>query len=74
MAKSGYHTKSYEFEQVKNMIGRRVSKTSWKPFASGNTINTVKSIVQHKHLPDELAFQFEEDDSQVECRRCILVS
>lgn len=55
------------------MIGMRVKKTSPKPFKSGNKVNTVKGIVDHPEpkLAGIKAFTFEEDDSVVECRRCI---
>lgn len=51
-------------------VGRQVRKDK-KPFKSGAKINTVVSIVDHPilHVP---AFTFAEDDSVVECRRCIL--
>ena len=52
------------------MIGKKVRKTSPKPFKSGKKVNTVKSIVMHPILKDVMAFTFEEDDSIVECRRC----
>lgn len=51
-------------------IGKQVRKKN-KPFKSGNLINTVKGIIEHPILKIE-SFTFEEDDSYVECRRCIL--
>lgn len=58
------------------MIGKKVWKnrrsdcqTSPKPFKSGFKVNTVKGIVMHDNT-DNLAFVFEEDESQVECWRC----
>jgi hypothetical protein len=59
-------------------IGQKVRKTSGranqlcsKPFKSGNRTNTVKEIVNHPQL-NVPAFTFLEDDSVVECRRCLL--
>lgn len=52
-------------------IGEKVSKDK-KPFKSGSKINTVKDIINHPIL-NIPAFTFEEDDSYVECRRCILI-
>jgi hypothetical protein len=61
-------------------IGQKVRKTSGnnntkqpRPFKSGRKFNTVKGLVQHPTL-NIPAFTFEEDDSIVECRRCILVA
>lgn len=60
-------------------IGKRVCKGSIceqklnnKPFKSGSIINTVKDIIMHPTL-NIPAYTFEEDDSYVECRRCIVV-
>lgn len=58
-------------------IGKRVKKTSKdntepKPFKSGQKINTIKGVITHPHL-NIPAYVFEEDDSYVECRRCIIV-
>jgi hypothetical protein len=66
-------------------IGKRVSKRqvtynpkkikedkSYKPFKSGQKINTVKGVIPHPQLGVP-AYTFEEDDSYVECRRCRLV-
>lgn len=62
----------------KSWIGQKVRKTSGrsnqlssKPFKSGNKTNTVKEIVNHPQL-NVPAFTFLEDDSIVECRRCLL--
>ena len=61
-----------------NNIGKRVSKgsitrkeTNNKPFKSGLVINTVKGVITHPTL-DIPAYTFDEDDSYVECRRCIV--
>jgi len=56
-----------------SMIGKKVRKTSPKPFKSGNKVNTVKGVVIHPIMKDELGFTFEEDDSVVECWRCVEV-
>lgn len=58
------------------MIGKKVTKTyktgtTPKPFKSGLLVNTVKGIINHPIL-NIPAFTFEEDDSYVECRRCVL--
>ena len=55
-----------------NVIGKRVRKRSNKPFKSGEKINTVRGIVSHIGTPN-LAFTFNEDDSQVECWRCVVL-
>lgn len=58
-----------------NFIGKRVHKSSGKPFKSGNKINTVKGVVihpfKHKVKKDIYAFTFVEDDSVVECEKCL---
>lgn len=63
----------------KSWIGQKVRKTSGrsnqlssKPFKSGNKVNTVREIVNHPQL-NVPAFTFLEDDSVVECRRCLIV-
>ncbi len=43
-----------------------------KPFKSGKKINTVKGIVTHPILSVP-AYTFIEDDSILECRRCVQV-
>lgn len=52
-------------------LGSRVRKEK-KPFKSGEKVNTVAGLVTHPVL-NIPAFTFEEDESYVECRRCILV-
>lgn len=64
-------------EQWKHYIGKRVEKRRSaihepKPFKSGFKVNTVKAIFQHPYTP-HLAFSFYEDDSLVECFRCVLL-
>lgn len=60
-------------------IGKVVRKTTFKegnqpkPFKSGLKENTVKGIVEHPILKIP-AFTFVEDNSYVECRRCVLVN
>jgi len=61
-------------------IGKRVCKCSIsknmpnnKPFKSGLKINTVKDIINHPTL-NIPAYIFEEDESYVECRRCMTVN
>jgi hypothetical protein len=61
-------------------IGKRVTKAPIsgkkkhepKPFKSGFKINTVKSVIIHPQLLIP-AYTFEEDNSHVECRRCVVV-
>lgn len=74
----------YDFEDkhpnYELLIGKRVTKRpigernlkgyNPNPFKSGQKINTVKGIINHPIL-NVPAFVFEEDDSYVECRRCI---
>jgi hypothetical protein len=57
--------------KINQMIGKKVRKDK-KPFKSTFKVNTVKGVVDHPilHVP---CFTFEEDDSYVECRRCIAV-
>ncbi len=54
-------------------INQQVIKESGKPFLSGNTINTIKGYIPHPYLINEQAYNFYEDDSYVETRRCIIV-
>jgi hypothetical protein len=54
-----------------NLIGKKVCKAQ-KPFKSGNKENTVKGVVINSNV-NRLAFIFEEDDSNVECWRCLEV-
>ncbi len=57
-----------------NNIGKKVYKPkSGKPFKSGLKINTVKGVINHPIL-NIPAYTFEEDDSYVECRRCVVVN
>lgn len=64
-------------EFFKKNIGRRVCKTTIrdfsepKSFKSGNKVNTILDVIDHPklHIP---AYVFEEDNSYVECRRCVL--
>ncbi len=61
-----------------NWVGKQVQKcgnragANVKPFKSGSKVNTVAGIVNHPQL-NVPAFTFVEDDSYVECRRCVLV-
>lgn len=54
-------------------IGKIVRKLSNRKFKSGLKENTVKGIISHPHL-NIPAFTFVEDESYVECRRCVLVN
>jgi hypothetical protein len=51
------------------LIGKKVRKAK-KPFLSGLQINTVKGIVIEQHI-NRYGFIFEEDESVVECWRCV---
>lgn len=74
-------TTQAEIEMWNTMIGcvvwkkRRddASDREPKPFKSGLKKNTVTGIVKHAQTSN-LAFVFLEDDSQVECWRCSVVS
>ena len=64
--------------EYESFIGHAVKKAKGKsanikPFKSGLMINTVKGIINHPQL-NIPAFTFVEDDSYVECRRCICIS
>lgn len=52
-------------------IGKRVRKISGKPFKSGAKVATVAGVVVHKQM-QRPAYTFAEDDSEVECWRCVL--
>lgn len=64
---------SEEIEGYIGLIGHKVFKESLKPFKSGNKHNTVSGIIEHPQLKIP-AFTFIDDDSYVECRRCIGVA
>lgn len=55
------------------LVGKRVSKSSRKPFKCGEKINTVKAVIEHPILFVP-AFTFIEDESFVECRQCVEVT
>lgn len=64
-------------ETFKQNIGKRTHKTSRqgtepKPFKSGRKINTIKDVVEHPVLKIP-AYTFEEDESCVECRKCVVI-
>ncbi len=59
-------------------IGKQTHKTSKRgaqpnPFKSGNKTNTIKGVIEHPILKIP-AYTFEEDESYVECRRCIIIN
>lgn len=76
-------TPKQKFNKIMNYevnISKKVSKCSIskqeinnKPFKSTFLKNTVKGITTHPTLKIP-AYTFEEDDSYVECRRCIVVN
>jgi hypothetical protein len=51
--------------------GDRVRKKSGKPFKSTFKVNTVRGIVVNVHT-NKPAFTFVEDDSVVDCDKCVL--
>lgn len=58
-------------------IGKSCIKTSKegtvpKPFKSGFRANTIKGVIEHPILEGQMAYVFEEDDSYVEVRRCVI--
>lgn len=57
------------------ITGKRVSKKSGKPFKSGHKINTVIGLTRSStpNIRGRLCYRFKEDDSYVECWRCISV-
>jgi hypothetical protein len=66
------NTSKEAFEECYRMIGSRVRKRSNKPFKSTTKVNRVKSIVIHEQS-GLFGFKFEDDDSVVECWRCVPV-
>ena len=59
-------------------VGKRVRKTSGKPFKSKQSINTVKSVGVHPEIFEKFkeimpCFYFADDDSHVLCSICELV-
>ena len=63
--------------EPKDNIGKRCTKkhrvgVQPKPFKSTFLVNTIKGVIDHPilHIP---AYTFEEDDSYVECRRCVTI-
>lgn len=69
--------RTFQKEINEQYIGCRVKKTSKagtqpKPFKSQLLVNTVKGVINHPIL-NIPAYTFEEDDSFVECRRCVVV-
>lgn len=63
-----------ESEEVyRKNIGKEVYKDqSGKPFKSGLLFNTVKDVIIHPILKIP-AYTFFEDESYVECRRCLVL-
>ena len=68
-------------EEARLNIGKQDSKTSPtgkngdrvpKPFKSTFKVNTVKDVIIHPIL-NIPAYTFEEDESYVECRRCVVI-
>jgi hypothetical protein len=70
-------SENLSIEDYLQNIGRKTHKTSMrnrvpKPFKSGQKINTIKGVINHPTL-NIPAYTFEEDDSYVECRRCVII-
>lgn len=55
------------------MIGLKVKKISGKPFKSGLKFNTISGTGIHPKTK-RATFLFEEDDSYVECKQCIVIN
>jgi len=53
-------------------IGKKVRKISGKPFKYGGKISTVRGVVTNPHTGRD-AYTFDEDDSYVECKRCLVI-
>ncbi len=72
-----FETEQKLIEFCEYFVGKKCEKQTGrgtaKPFKSGKRINTIKGVIRHKVLPERFAFTFEEDDSYVECGRCIIV-
>jgi len=61
--------KSFMKTPMKDVIGKKVTKKSNKPFKSGEKVNTVRGFCVHPKL-HTLCLTFEEDDTYVEANRC----
>lgn len=64
---------------MNDSFGKKVRKRSGnnnqkqpKPFKSGLILNTVKGLINHPQL-NVPAFTFEEDDSYVACKDCVVM-
>lgn len=54
-------------------LGKKCHKfNSGKPFKSGEKVNTIRGVIIHPIL-NIPAYIFDEDDSFVECRRCVVI-
>jgi hypothetical protein len=53
-------------------IGKKICKRTRKPFKSGDQVATVKGMSMHEKTGQQ-TFTFIEDDSYVECHRCMLL-
>ena len=65
-----------QMKLAEEKIGCQCVKTSKspspKPFKSGKKVNTINSVIVHPEL-NIPAYTFDEDDSYVECRRCVIL-
>jgi hypothetical protein len=57
---------------ITDYIGMKTQKRSNKPFKSGNKINTITGVTMNPNT-NKYAFTFEEDDSIVDIRQCVLI-
>ena len=65
-----------KFEPVENFIpniGKRVKKFSGNPFKSSLKVNTVTEVIINEELGGVACYKFAEDDTWVECFRCVAV-
>jgi len=56
-----------------SVIGKKVKRTSGKPFRSGLMENTITDVCIHPAVISELAFTFAEDDSVISVNFCEVV-
>ncbi len=52
-------------------IGKKTHKTTLRPFKSGRQTNTIKDVMMHPKL-NIPCYTFNEDESYVEARRCVI--
>lgn len=62
-----------DIELLKKNIGKKVEKKSKCCFKSTFRKNTIKDVVEHPYVNGKIAYTFEEDDSCVEAKICIII-